>query len=49
MCKKTTSFKIHLAVKVDLVEEVYYLKLEFNLLYDESASPAEEFLYFSLV
>ena len=47
MCKKTTSF--HLTVKIDLVEDVYYLKHVFHLLYDISARPAEALLYFSLI
>ena len=39
MCKKTTFFKFHLAVKVDLVDIVYYLKQVFHLLCDESVTP----------
>ena len=45
MCKKTTYSKFHLAVKIDLVEVVYYLKQVFHLLYDKSATPAEALHY----
>ena len=33
MCKKTTFFKFHLTVKIDVVEEDYYLKQVFHLLF----------------
>ena len=33
MCKKTKIKKFHLTVKVDLVEEVYYMKQVFHLLF----------------
>ena len=49
MCKKTTFFKLHLTVKIDLVEEVYYLKQLFHLLYDLGVTPVEALLYFSLI
>ena len=49
MCKKKTFFKFRLAVKIDLVEVVYYIKNVFHLLYDESFMPAEALLYFSLI
>ena len=41
-------FKCHLTVKIELVEEIYYLKQVFHLLYEKSATPAE-LLYFSLI
>ena len=49
MCKKTTFVEFHLAVKIDLVKVVYYLKQVLDLLYTESVTPAEELLYFSLI
>ena len=48
MCKKEYK-KTHLTVKIDLVDVVYYLKQVFYLLYENSVTPAEELLYFSLI
>ena len=41
--------KFHVTVKIDLVEEVYYLKQVFHLLYDKSVTPAETLLYFPII
>ena len=48
MCKKTT-FLFDLAVKIDLVEDIYCLKQVFHLLCDKSVMLAVELLYFSLI
>ena len=47
MCKNTTFLVFHLTVKIDLVEEDYYLKQVFHLLYDKSFT--EELGKFSLI
>ena len=41
--------KLHIAVKIDLVEEVYYLKQVFHLLYDKSVMPVEALFSLSLI
>ena len=41
--------KFQLTVKIDLVEEAYYLKQLFDLLYDKRVTPAEALPYFSLI
>ena len=43
MCKKQLFFLLHLSVKIDLVEEVYYLQRVFHLLY-HSVAPADALL-----
>ena len=49
MCKKITLLQFHLTVKIDLVDEVYYLKQVFYLLYDLSVAPVEALLCFSSI
>ena len=49
MCKKKMLTNFHLAVKIDLVEVVYYFKHVFHLLCNKSVAPEDELLYCSLI
>ena len=46
MPNKTTFYRFHFTVKIDLVDEAYYFKQVFHFLYDKSVTPAEELFYF---
>ena len=49
-CARKQLQKFHLAVKMNLVEVIYYLKQVFHLTYDKSVMPAEEaLLHFSTI
>ena len=49
MCENKNFLKLHLTIKIDLVEVVYYLKQVFNLLHDMNDTPEEVLHYLSLM